>query len=117
MYVAEEVIQNWLRGVENARNSDESSGAESKLSRQYGNTPPPPNTKENNDFLSLLDWEQGSIVDNAKSVVEGLLRKDLGTANLGYNVPESHDPRIAMEMRHKKVLHKLDRVEKAWKHN
>lgn len=69
---------------------------------------PPPAAREEPDYLGSLDWSQGSIADNARSVVENLLRKDLSSTR-PYNYDhtgasnQSHDPRVAMEMRHKKV--------------
>jgi hypothetical protein len=62
--------------------------------------------EEVGDYIDSLDLSQGSVMENARSVVESLLRKDL--QNIASPLPlssaaRSHDPRITMEMRHKKV--------------
>lgn len=100
---AEEIVRKWLKGVE----GDSGSNHEKKGSFRcdYTTSPPPsPTARDEVDYLGSLDWSHGNVADNAKSVVEGLLRRDLQ----GVNSPTTHtkqcnDPRITMEMRHKKV--------------
>lgn len=103
MIEAEEIVRKWLKGVE----GDSGSSHEKKGSFRcdYTTSPPPsPTARDEVDYLGSLDWSHGNVADNAKSVVEGLLRRDLQ----GVNSPTTHtkqcnDPRITMEMRHKKV--------------
>lgn len=94
--IAEEVIRRWLRDVD----SESTMSTDSAVSH-YGHSST--SAAEDGDFLSSLDWGNSSVVDSAKSVVEGLMRKKL--LNLGHltESSRSHDPRISMEMRHKQV--------------
>ena len=55
------------------------------------------------DYLGSLDWSCGSVADNARTVVDSLLRKDLQKAGSVRSTVRPRDPRVTMEMRHKKV--------------
>ena len=62
---------------------------------------------QDNDFLGSMDWDQGNVSEGAKNVVEGLLRKEVwvnSPVTKQARAKRSLDPRIAMDMRHKKVL-------------
>ena len=97
-FPAEEVIKNWLRGVEGA---------------SHGKSRPPPAVaaavaalEEPNDVIGCLDWSEGDIAENARSVVQSLLSKDLtssSTPSRTHNPTHNQDPRVAMEIRHKRV--------------
>ena len=93
---AEEVVLKWLKDV----------NAQKRLEERVSSCSTAP--QEEGDYLgSVVDWYHGNVAENARSVVEGLLEKDLHTPLLVMpNTPSSklsHDPRITMDMRHKKV--------------
>lgn len=96
------MIQQWLRGVEGT------AGTDSTHSPSPHKSPLAAAHQQEADFLGSLDWGHGSVVDNARSVMEGLLRKDFPSvrhpySNASLSTQQSHDPRVTMEMRHKKV--------------
>lgn len=101
---AEDVIRKWLKEVEHTDAGSSCTG--------YTSTPAVATTlttREEVDYLGSLDWCDGNVADSAKSVVERLLKKDLQSLTSPSSASSlatkrSHDPRIAMEMRHKKVL-------------
>ncbi len=98
------MIRNWLKDVETA----EDTNLESSTDALHNMRPPASSASRSDDFLSSLDWEQGNVADNAKNVVRELLRKDLSSTisssnHRGTKSAVSHDPRVAMEIRHRQV--------------
>lgn len=114
-FTAEGVIREWLKGVERAElgSSQTATATPSSLEEVWL-----PQTSSSSsllltanegmeDYLGSLDWGCGSVADNARTVVDSLLRKDLQSVHsaksLASSATRSHDPRVTMEMRHKKV--------------
>lgn len=111
---AEEVIRKWLKGVEGTAVDREREAGIDDIYNGWSlsHRPHPPLAAEQGegaDYLNSLDWGRGSVADNARSVVESLLQKDLpnphsqGLAGGAAARQRSHDPRVTMEMRHQKV--------------
>jgi hypothetical protein len=60
---------------------------------------------EAEDFLSTVDWVSGDVGQSTKDVLRGLLSKEL-KCEVSHHQPiakRKHDPRVAIEMRHKQV--------------
>ena len=59
---------------------------------------------EAEDFLSTVDWVSGDVGQSTKDVLRGLLSKEL-KCEVSHRQPvaKKHDPRVAIEMRHKQV--------------
>ena len=59
---------------------------------------------EAEDFLSTVDWVSGDVGQSTKDVLRGLLSKEL-KCEVSHRQPiaKNHDPRVAIEMRHKQV--------------
>lgn len=103
---AGEVIKKWLKDVEATAPVEGTAVAPILSNYSYKPLPFSPQANKE-DFLGSFDWSHGNVADNARTVVENLLRKDLSTgsysAQASADHKQSHDPRVAMEMRHKKV--------------
>jgi len=64
--------------------------------------------REPDDYLSGLDWLDGDVGTNARTILDGLMKTSLVNTHHAKTVGEgkrSHDPRVTMEMRHREVGH------------
>lgn len=63
--------------------------------------------EEPGDYLSGLDWSEGDVRTNVRTVVDGLMKTssaDIHSAKMKVGGEKrSHDPRVTMEMRHREV--------------
>ena len=66
------------------------------------------------DYLSGLDWSEGDVRTNVRTVVDGLMKTssaDIHCTKMRVGgEKQSHDPRVTMEMRHREVGQSLDLV-------
>ena len=68
--------------------------------------------EEPGDYLSGLDWSEGDVRTNVRTVVDGLMKTssaDIHCTKVG-GEKRSHDPRVTMEMRHREVGHTVSRI-------
>ena len=70
--------------------------------------------EEPGDYLSGLDWSEGDVRTNVRTVVDGLMKTssaDIHCTKMRVGgEKQSHDPRVTMEMRHREVGQSLDLV-------
>lgn len=68
--------------------------------------------EEPGDYLSGLDWSEGDVKTNVRTVVDGLMKtSDIHSAKMKVGGEKrSHDPRVTMEMRHKEVGQSLEGI-------
>ena len=68
--------------------------------------------EELGDYLSGLDWSEGDVRTNVRTVVDGLMKTssaDIHSAKMKVGGEKrSHDPRVTMEMRHREVSQSLE---------
>lgn len=68
--------------------------------------------EEPGDYLSGLDWLEGDVRTNVRTVVDGLMKTssaDIHSAKMKVGgEKQSHDPRVTMEMRHREVSQSLE---------
>ena len=110
LHVAEDLIHHWLAGVESASMSQTTSHGTGGEGRGAIKTATGVYSKENmsaeaEDFLSTVDWVSGDVGQSTKDVLRGLLSKEL-KCEVSHRQPvakRKHDPRVAIEMRHKQV--------------
>ena len=70
--------------------------------------------EEPGDYLLGLDWSEGDVRTNVRTVVDGLMKTssaDIHCSKMRVGgEKQSHDPRVTMEMRHREVGHTVSRI-------
>ncbi len=103
------MIRNWLRKVEatsfNMDSRPVHDSAPPSHTSLSSHTSSEAKTEESRDILSGVDWEGGDITDTTKSILDALMTKDISHVSYLDQQQQlrSHDPRVAMEKRHKLV--------------
>ena len=124
--LAEEMIRKWLDKVEKESIMDAAAASIAQSHPHIGIPATPSHTslsshastglgtEDSRDLLSMVDWESGSIAQTTKSILDILMTKKIPRLPL-LNHPKSHDPRVAMEMRHKQVCDSVNSFDMEFK--
>ena len=104
--VADELIRQWLAGVESAASCTSSLAGDGDILHTVAVDGGRIKASDDTDFLSSVDWLSGDISQSTKEVLQGLLSKELKgqSAQQVRTKKKSCDPVVTMEMRHKEVL-------------
>ncbi len=93
-------------------------GWTSELTPTEGTTPLPHAGHSNQaDVLTGLDWSEGDVRDNARAVVDRLMKKSFSGRKGSHDLKKrSRDPLVTMEMRHKAVKERRQAKERVRSH-
>ena len=103
--VADELIRQWLAGVESAASFTSTPTGDGDMAQTVAVDEGRIKTNDDADFLSSVDWLSGDVGQNTKEVLQGLLSKELKgqSAQQARTKKKSCDPVVTMEMRHREV--------------
>ena len=106
--LADELIHRWLAGVESATSTRLDMYGGSEVAHVTGESQSAAHVMggaQSDDFLSSVDWVSGDVGQSTKSVLRGLLSKDLDSEieRQTTSKKKTYNPLVTMEMRHKEV--------------
>lgn len=99
-FAADDLIRQWLAGVESASSAATSNGSHATFAPRVAVT------DNSTDFLSAVDWASGDVGQSTRDVLKGLLNTELkceASAAKKSTGKKAYNPLVTMEMRHNEV--------------